>query len=108
VTVEPKAAIRIGTSGSSAAGTPIARTLDKGETLKIMENTQDAYPSLAGTKITSTKPIAVTVTEDMVAGDNSGDQIVPVNSLGTRYIVPISYGNSKNSFSQLSLGGFSN
>jgi hypothetical protein len=96
VTVEPKAAIRIGISGSSAAGTPVTRTLDKGETLKIMENTQDAFPSLAGTKITSTKPIAITVTEDMVAGDNSGDQIVPVNSLGTRYIVPKGYLNGQN------------
>ena len=56
-----------------------------------MESEYDLLPSLAGTKITSDKPIAVTVTEDLVAGDTSGDQIVPVGSLGTRYIVPRGY-----------------
>ncbi|MDR2118563.1 MAG: IgGFc-binding protein, partial [Tannerellaceae bacterium] len=78
----------------SPAGTPIVRTLNKGETLKIMEYSQDEMPSLAGTLITSddpNKPIAVTVTEDLVHGDTSGDQIVPVGSLGTRYIVPRGY-----------------
>jgi hypothetical protein len=91
VTVVPKARIRIGDSGVSPAGTPIPRTLNKGETLKIMEYTYNENPSLAGTSITATKPIAVTVTEDLVRGDTSGDQIVPVNSLGTRYVVPRGY-----------------
>jgi hypothetical protein len=90
VTVVPKAAIRIGESGSSGANTPITHTLNKGQTLKIMEDAPN-NGSLAGTSITSTAPIAVTVTEDMVAGDTSGDQIVPVASLGTRYIVPRGY-----------------
>ena len=91
VTVVPKAAIRIGASGSSAAGTSIIHTLHKGQTLKIMENTINSG-SLAGTSITSDKPIAVTVTEDLVSpGDVSGDQIVPVVSLGTRYVVPRGY-----------------
>jgi hypothetical protein len=91
VTVIPTAPI-VNTSGTgsnpSPAGTTITRTLNKGETLKIMESAYDCYPSLAGTKITSAKPIAVTVTEDLVYGDTSGDQVVPVTSLGTRYIVP--------------------
>jgi hypothetical protein len=91
VTIVPKANIRIGTSGSSARGVTIHRTLKKGQTLKIMENTQDEDPSLAGTPISSNKPIAVTVTEDLVRGDTSGDQAVPVNSLGTHYIVPRGY-----------------
>jgi hypothetical protein len=88
VTVVPKARIRLGASTLSPAGNIITRTLNKGETLKIIEYGYDENPSLAGTSITSTKPIAVTVTEDLVAGDTSGDQIVPVASLGTRYIVP--------------------
>jgi hypothetical protein len=88
VMVVPRASIRIGQSGLSPAGDTILHTLGKGGTLKIMEYSQDEYPSLAGTLITSNHPIAVTVTEDLVAGDTSGDQIVPVNSLGTHYIVP--------------------
>ena len=90
VTVVPKATVRIGTSDSSAANTPITQTLDKGQTLKIMEYTVNSG-SLTGTSITATQPIAVTVTEDLVHGDTSGDQIVPVASLGTRYIVPRGY-----------------
>jgi hypothetical protein len=74
----------------SPAGDTIRRTLDKGQTLKIMEQTINVG-SLAGTKIIADKPVAVTVTEDLVKGDTSGDQIVPVSSLGSRYIVPRGY-----------------
>ena len=91
VTVTPKTAIRIGTSGSSPANTTITRTLQKGETLKIMEHTVNSNPSLAGTRITSNNDIAVTVIEDLVGGDTSGDQIVPVASLGTTYVVAKGY-----------------
>ncbi|MDR1938795.1 MAG: hypothetical protein LBQ73_09920 [Tannerellaceae bacterium] len=90
VTVVPKARIRIGTSGSSNAGTQLTYALNKGQTLKIMEYTVNSG-SLAGTSVTATKPVAITVTEDLVSGDTSGDQIVPVNSLGTRYVVPRGY-----------------
>lgn len=97
VTVVPRKDIRIGVSGSSPAGFAITRTLNKGETLKIMENISGqaiGTPSLGGTKITSTKPIAVTTTEDLIGRMNGGtgwdvigDQIVPVESLGKNYIV---------------------
>jgi hypothetical protein len=91
VTVTPTTVIRIGASGSSPADTPITRTLNKGETLKIMENVINGVP-LAGTKIVADQPVAVTVSEDMIGGgDLAGDQIVPVASLGTRYIVPRGY-----------------
>jgi hypothetical protein len=73
--------------------------MNRGQTLKIMEYGYDEYPPLAGTPITSTKPIAVTVTEDMVDGDTSGDQIVPLSSLGTRYIIPRGYKNPTQNFS---------
>jgi hypothetical protein len=72
------------------AGYTLSRTLSKGQTLKIMEQTPNVG-SLTGTEINATKPIAVTVTEDGTKGDTSGDQIVPVNSLGSRYIVPKGY-----------------
>ena len=91
VTVVPKTAVRIGVSGSSPAGTPIVRTLDKGETLKIMEHLVNSLPSLAGTSITATAPVAVTVSEDLVLGDTSGDQIVPVSSVGKRYVIAKGY-----------------
>ncbi len=95
VTVVPTKEIRIGASGNSPAGTVITRVLNKGETLKIMENafsTAVGSPSLAGTKIMSDKPIAVTTTEDLIgrAGtgwDVIGDQIVPADQLGKTYIV---------------------
>lgn len=99
VEVIPRQDIRIGTSSSSPAGTMISRTLNKGQTLKIMENTvgtTPGSPSLGGTKITSDKPIAVTTSEDLIgrAGtgqDLIGDQIVPINSLGKTYVVPKGY-----------------
>ena len=95
VTVVPTKDIRIGASGSSAAGTAITRMLDKGGTLKIMEHVRGNFsgaPTLAGTKITSNKPIAVSVTEDHVgrpgAGyDVAGDQLVPIDAVGQSYIV---------------------
>jgi hypothetical protein len=90
VTVTPKASIRIGASGSSPAGTTLTYTLNKGQTLKIMEHAYDG-PSLAGTHISATKPVAVTVAEDLVYGDTSGDQIVPVSSLGKRYVIAKGY-----------------
>jgi hypothetical protein len=84
-------------SNPSPAGTSIVRKLNKGQTLKIMESTVNLIPSLAGTLITSNNPVAVTVTEDMVGtGDTSGDQIVPVGSLGTRYVVPRGYRTDPN------------
>ena len=91
VTVNPTAQIRIGTSGSSSAGTIIVRTLNKGETLKIMEYAK-GNPTLAATKITATEPIAVTTSEDVLAAaggglDLIGDQIIPVDALGSDYAV---------------------
>jgi hypothetical protein len=93
VTVIPKARVRMATLSNqlSPVGTSIIRTLQKGQTLKFLEYEQDELPSLAGTKITATKPIAVTVTEDLVLGDTSGDQIVPVDNVASRYIVPRGY-----------------
>ena len=93
LTVVPAGDVRLAKESQqlSPAGNTIQRTLNRGESLKILEYDQDEFPTLAGTSITATKPIAVTVTEDMVGGDTSGDQIVPVNSLGTRYIVPRTY-----------------
>ena len=103
VTVVPKKTVWIAypaPGSESPAGTPIVRTLNRGQTLKIMESSYGMSTSLAsyinkgslaGTSITATHPVAVTVTEDLVAGDTSGDQIVPVNSVGKRYVIAKGY-----------------
>ena len=97
VTIMPTKAIRIGASAYHPANTEFKKTLNKGETLKIMEHVivgtggLAGSRSLAGTKITTQDdlhPVAVTVTEDLVKGDTSGDQIVPVNNVSRRYIAP--------------------
>ncbi|MDR1779810.1 MAG: IgGFc-binding protein, partial [Tannerella sp.] len=69
-------------------------TLNRGQTLKIAEpidGNQNTGGNLAGTLVTSTKPIAVTIAEDCVwnagAGDLIGDQIIPVELTGTKYVV---------------------
>jgi hypothetical protein len=78
------------------AGDTLVRTLNKGQTLKIVEYEQlriEGSASLAATCIQSTRPVAVTTTEDLIgrAGFNGydliGDQIVPVATLGKRYVV---------------------
>ena len=72
-------------------------TLNEGQTYTV-ENTSQATSTpgnnLGGTIIVSNKPIAVTVSDDSVwnaAGggcrDLMGDQLVPVDVLGTEYIV---------------------
>ncbi|MDR1644763.1 MAG: IgGFc-binding protein [Tannerellaceae bacterium] len=87
VEVTPKATIWIGTSSTANANVKRTYTLNKGQTLKIMERYINSG-SLAGTIIHASDSIAVTVMEDLVGGDTSGDQIVPLPSLGTRYIIP--------------------
>ena len=81
------------------AGTLYNVTLNKGETFKLRKYTQDisssnAYENqgtLSGTVITSNKPIAVTIAEDCITGggghDLAGDQLVPVDMVGTRYLI---------------------
>jgi hypothetical protein len=87
VTVIPTTAIaNTGHSPNpSPTGTLITRTLQKGGTLKIMEHTLNSLPSLAGTKIIATKPVAVTVTEDMfyVGGTADGTTVKIYKTTGT-------------------------
>lgn len=82
------------------AGETITINLNKGQTYNIREKDRDQNPSLAGTYIESTKPIAVTVAEDALrAGDAIdliGDQLVPVNNVGTSYVVINGYTEANN------------
>jgi gliding motility-associated-like protein len=78
------------------ANIPFVVQLQRGETYcaEALGQTGNAHPT--GTKITSNKPIAVTVKDDLVDGggtwggscrDLMGDQIVPVEKVGTQYVI---------------------
>jgi gliding motility-associated-like protein len=73
-----------------AANVSFTITLNAGETYSCVGTNTTATGTLAGSKITSNKPIAVTHSDDSLfnngAWDLIGDQVVPVNILGTEYI----------------------
>jgi uncharacterized protein (TIGR02145 family) len=73
------------------AGVPYSITLMKGQTYSARAVITTAPRTLAGSHITSDKPIAVTWQDDSIrqgsAYDIVGDQIIPVNILGWEYIV---------------------
>ena len=68
--------------------------LNRGQNFMLAEVTVNSQYSLSGSHITSTKPIAVTVSAASLsgglnagAGDAAGDQIVPIDKLGSEYII---------------------
>ncbi|PKR81322.1 hypothetical protein CW751_04500 [Brumimicrobium salinarum] len=78
------------------AGVTYSITLNAGQVYtveNIYQNVNVPGRSLAGSIITSNKPISVTISEDSVTGvprtcrDLMGDQIVPVEVVGNEYIV---------------------
>ena len=114
VTVNLKKRCMFGTTGTYIpANTPYTFNMNKGQTLTLREDTvgvtnTDAdiaaaknTGTLAGSMITSTKPIAVTQTEDCLSAvsfawtpsgpsgstDLVGDQLVPEDMVGKRYVV---------------------
>lgn len=80
-----------------AAGIPFSVNLNKGQTYSGKATSQQALGHPSGTKITSNHPIAVTVKDDLLESgaqygggmcrDLIGDQLIPVEKIGTRYIV---------------------
>jgi hypothetical protein len=73
-------------------GTPFTITLNSGETYSIISASDSANLRLSGSKVTSSKPIAITIKDDSIATiggcrDLNGDQIVPINIVGKEYIV---------------------
>lgn len=73
------------------AGVPFTINLNKGETFSVASLGNQAAERPAGTHITSDKPIALTVKDDSVANggcaDIMGDQVIPIDLIGTDYIV---------------------
>ena len=77
------------------AGVPFTITLDAGETYALRAASAQAENHPDGTYITSTAPIAITMSDDSVLGsayppgncqDILGDQAIPVSIAGTEYI----------------------
>ena len=79
------------------AGVPFTLHLNRGETIAVVpedySNTgQLAVNHLGGTRVESSKPIAVTTSDDSVYGlpdgcyDLIGDQLIPTSIIGTEYI----------------------
>ena len=90
-----------GSGGNFMAGTTYTRTLNKGQTFSFRELDRYSGPigtfsSLAGTHVTSNKPIAVTSTEGVNA-DPAADQLIPVTRLGTDYVIVKGFGATANS-----------
>jgi gliding motility-associated-like protein len=77
-----------------SAGASYTITLNQGQTYSATATSTAAANHLQGSTVTSTKPIAITVKDDLLdatpiwtlAYDLAGDQIIPISKLGTEYI----------------------
>ncbi len=72
------------------AGTTFTIALNEGETYSATATSGLASRHLGGSRVTSDKPVAITVKDDLlttsVCADLAGDQIVPIRLLGTEYV----------------------
>ena len=86
VTFVPSVAIK----GGGFPGVPVTVSLNRGQSYAIEAASPQGAAHLRNTRITASKPIAVNTSDDSVnlGGhyDLVGDQIVPVDLLGTDYI----------------------
>ena len=77
--------------GGIAAHTTVTITLNRGQSYALRANGYGATDHLGGTVIHSSKPITVNSTDDSMNSEQGcidllGDQIVPTNLLGQRYV----------------------
>ncbi len=80
--------------GGHTAGVPVTITLNSGQTWSATANSLAAADHLPGSRVEADKPVAITVKDDLLrsslypggCADLTGDQIVPVDMLGTEYI----------------------
>ena len=84
ITINPSNTIEVGHN------TTYTIVLDRGETYSATAASRAALSHLFGTTVTSDKPIAITIKDDSVYGNSCydllGDQIVPIDLIGTDYI----------------------
>ncbi|MDR3679108.1 MAG: gliding motility-associated C-terminal domain-containing protein [Flavipsychrobacter sp.] len=88
VTITPTNNI-VGHSG----GVTFTVSLNKGQTYAAIASSELASLHLQGSHVTSDKPIAITLSDDLLSGapyggcaDLAGDQTVPITSIGTDYV----------------------
>jgi gliding motility-associated-like protein len=80
-----------------AAGVPYTITLNRGQTYAAIATSQAAIDHLGGSKVTSTKPVAITLADDLATSpgyacaDLIGDQTIPTNVIGTEYVARKGY-----------------
>jgi gliding motility-associated-like protein len=86
------------------ANIPFTIVLNKGQTYAAIATSRLANQHLDGSYVSSTKPIAITLADDLLNGgvfgstcrDLAGDQTIPINVLGSQYIAIKSNLNSPN------------
>jgi gliding motility-associated-like protein len=82
------------------AGITFTVTLNKGQTYSARATSGMASQHLGGSYVSSDKPVAITIKDDSIEEgpdyDLVGDQIVPINILGTEYIAVYSSSASVN------------
>jgi hypothetical protein len=92
-TTRPTRSFGTGASGTTAPAGTYVIVLNRGQTYTVAAQQPTAGNAPAGSRIVSTKPVAVTLYHDSIfsgAGgcfDLAGDQLVPVDIIGTEYIV---------------------
>jgi len=95
VIITPSVDVYKSPTGVHPAGVPYPVTLNKGQTFTVRANDITTTAQLAGTHITSDKPIAVTIDDDSMqiggAYDIVGDQLTPVSVEGSQYIAMKGY-----------------
>ena len=89
--------------GGIAAGSTVTVTLQRGQTYVVRAASSSAAEHLHNTVIHSSKPIVVNSTDDSVASgwgcvDLIGDQLVPINMTGHRYVAIRNYSSYDNAF----------
>jgi len=94
ITMPPTKAGGFGSGATTIpAGGSYVFTLNEGQTFSVYPDNFSvlAADRIAGTKIESTSPVAVSVKDDVLftgAQDLVGDQLVPVDIIGDNYVVP--------------------
>ena len=80
------------------ANIPFTITLNQGETYSATATSQSAALHLQGSSVVADKPIAVTIKDDLIqnstCADIAGDQLIPIDLLGNKYIVVRGFLNS--------------
>ena len=88
---------RVPLSGGVAAGSTTFFSLNRGQTYRVRSSSLSANGHLYNTLIHTTKPVAVNSTDDLVEptanADLVGEQILPVNQIGRRYVALNSFYN---------------